>query len=318
MRVIFMGTPDFAVPSLDRLLSSQHEVAAVVSQPDRPSGRGQQVHPTPVKTRALEAGIPVLQPGNIRTADFEQLLREFQPDVHAVAAYGKILPENILYLPRFGSINVHASLLPRYRGAAPIQWAIINGERKTGITIMQMEKGLDSGPIIDQQEIDILDDDDSLSLSNMLSIIGAEKLVQILDKIESTGQIDSTPQNHSQATLAPLIKKEDGHINWNSEAEAIICRIIALKPWPCGYALYKDEPYKIRKAISFYPEVASVYLNDDQDPGEVIALQADQGPIVRTRQSCICLTEIQPPNRKSMSGRDAINGGYIKLGMRFE
>ncbi|MBN1516950.1 methionyl-tRNA formyltransferase [Candidatus Sumerlaeota bacterium] len=318
MRIVFMGTPEFAVPILQRLIASNHEVLAAVSQPDRRAGRGQHLQPTPVKQCASEQGVPVLQPESIRTSEFEQEIRELQPDCIAVAAYGKILPKNILELPRYGCVNVHGSLLPKYRGAAPVNWAIINGERRTGVTIMQMDEGLDTGGMIMKREIDILDDDDTLSVSNMLSCLGAEALVEALNRIAETGRVDAEPQNGDEATYAPLLKKEDGRINWKKSPDAIICHILGMQPWPGAFSESKGEVFKFLKAISFYPEEAQTFLNDKQKPGEVIELAPDRGPIVRTGDSCICITQLQPPNRKAISGSDAINGGYVKAGMRFE
>ena len=318
MRIVFMGTPGFAVPSLERLAESKHELLAAVSQPDRKTGRGLKVKATAVHECAERLNLPVFQPENIRTPEFLSLLQELSPDVICVAAYGKILPKPILDLPTFGCINVHASLLPKYRGAAPIQWSIINGERETGVTIMEMNEGLDTGNIVKQKSIDILDDDDAISVSDMLSVVGADLLVWCLDQIEAVGRINSTAQNEDEATLAPLLKKEDGHINFNTNPDQIICRMMGMKPWPSTFAVHKKEVFKMNKAQSFYPEEAETFLEKDQKPGEVIDLIKDRGPVIRTKDSCICITEIQPPNRKPMEGKDAINGGYVKVGMQFE
>ena len=317
MRIVFMGTPEFAVPSLEKLIESQHELVAVISQPDRPAGRGHQLNPTPTKKKAEQEGIPVYQPEKIRTPEFLDILRSYEPDVIAVVAYGRILPDTILSLPRFGCINVHASLLPKYRGAAPIQWALINCDRKTGVTTMRVDSGQDTGDIIRQKEVDILDDDDAVSLSGVLSVLGAACLIETLDEIERTGRVDATPQDDSQATEAPKITKEDGHIDWKRTPDEIICRMMGLKPWPGAYSVTKEGNYKFLKAESFYPEESLTFLEKDQKPGEVIDLIKDRGPVVRTVNDCICITTLQPPNRKPMSGVDAINGGYVKLGMVF-
>ncbi|MFC1601578.1 methionyl-tRNA formyltransferase, partial [Candidatus Sumerlaeota bacterium] len=282
MRVIFMGTPQFAIPTLERLLDSSHQVVAAISQPDRRAGRGQHVKPTPVKETAQLAGIPVLQPESVRTPEFLALLQELEPQVIVVVAYGKILPEPVLTLPEYGCLNVHASLLPKYRGAAPVQWAIINGERKSGVTIMQMDVGMDTGNIIRQQEVDVLDDDDAISLGDMLSVVGAKCLLDSLDEIEQTQVVASTPQDNEQATRAPLLTKEDGHLDWEQDPEAIICRIVGLKPWPGAFGETAKGTFRFLRAISFYPEEAETFLSRDQEVGEVIDLLSDRGPVVRT------------------------------------
>ena len=318
MRIVFMGTPTFAVCTLKRLVESEHEVIAVVSQPDRQAGRGKKVHLPPVKEFALECGISVYQPEKIKTPEFRQLLAELQPELIVVIAYGKILPEAVLQAPRHGCWNIHASLLPKYRGAAPIQWALINGEKHSGVTVMQMDKGLDTGDILCQREVEILDDDDAVSLGNMLSVMGADLLVETVNRLEADGQLTAEPQDNALATHARILTKEDGRIDWQLDPEAIICRINGLKPWPGAFTIAQDKVYKLHGAIAFYPGEMDSLLEDKQTPGEIISLLDGRGPLLRTKDSCLCLTSLQPPNRRAMSGQDAINGGYVKCGMKFE
>ncbi len=309
-----MGTPGFAVPPLKRLIEAGHQVMAVVTQPDRPSGRGKKVHLPPVKELALEHAIPVLQPTKLRNAGFDQVLKVYDPDVIVVAAYGRILPPEILTLPRHGCINIHASLLPRYRGAAPIQWAVINGERKTGVTIMRMDEGLDTGDIIATEEVEILDDDDTQSVANMLSVIGAEALLKVLARIGETGRVDGTPQNHDEATLAPILKKADGLLDWTMTNEEIICHIRGLQPWPAAFSFFQGQPWKFLRAEPF-DDPGGVFTGGRQgelDPGRVTAVVKGRGFTVRTGDGHLLMTVVQPAGKKPMSGVDVINGQLLK------
>src|SRR2546425_450233 len=222
MRLIFMGTPEFAVPSLERLVLDGQQIAAVFTQPDKPAGRGKQIHEPPVKTFALGHVIPVHQPAKIKTnEEVRRVLETISPDACVVAAYGKILPEWMLAIPRLGCINVHASLLPKYRGAAPINWAIANGERETGITIMQMDVGMDTGPILSQRPTPIFEDETAPELSTRLARLGAEILSETLQRIER-GEIKPTPQDDGKATHAPMLKREDGLIDWRMRAGELV------------------------------------------------------------------------------------------------
>src|SRR5512147_571289 len=234
MRIVFMGTPDFAVPSLEALLKSPDEVVGVVTQPDRPKGRGQVLTPSPVKQVALREHIPILQPTKMKDPDFLAALGAWKPDLIAVAAFGRILPPVILSLPPKGCINVHGSLLPKYRGAGPIQWAIINGETETGITTMLMDEGMDTGAMLLQEKIAIAPDDTAGSLSPRLAEVGGRLLVETLARLKA-GTVVPQVQDHAQATMAPLLKKEDGAINWTVSATAIANRVRGLTPWPGAY-----------------------------------------------------------------------------------
>src|SRR5438128_676793 len=237
MRLIFMGTPEFAVPVLAHLLSDGHEVAAVFTQPDKPVGRSKQLQAPPVKTFALEHQIAVHQPAKIKTNDeVRAVFASTNPDACIVAAYGKILPEWLLQMPRLGCINVHASLLPKYRGAAPINWAIANGELETGVTIMQMDVGMDTGPMLARSSIPIGDTETAPELSSRLAELGAALLSEILPKIER-GEITAEPQNNDEATYAPMLKREDGLLGWHWTATEISNRVRAFQPWPGVYTM---------------------------------------------------------------------------------
>ena len=318
MRVIFIGTPDFAVPTLERLCASRHEVVCVVTQPDRPAGRGKKVKPPPAKELALREGLPVLQPEKLRGTDIHETLAAYEPDVIVVAAYGKILPPEVLQVPRFGCLNVHASLLPKYRGAAPVAWAIINGERKTGVTIMQMDETLDTGGIVAQREVEILEDDDALSLGNMLSTLGADLLVEVLDEVEREQKIVSRPQENSQKSWAPALKKSDGDLDWSMTSELIICRMHGLRPWPGCFSNLGDKTIRLIDADRLTASEAAAFASPEHRPGEVAYQWRGRGPVVRTGDGYIVLTRAQPPGRKPMSGTDLINGGYVKPPTRFE
>ena len=235
MRVIFMGTPDFAVPTLQSLIDSEHEVAAVVTQPDRPKGRGNHLQMPPVKELALKHEIPVLQPERIRRPEVLPLLEAFRPDVIVVAAFGQIIPASILKLPRFGCLNVHASLLPAYRGASPIQWAILNGDEKTGITIMQMNEGLDTGDILLQQERVLTGEETGGSLFEDLSALGGPMILKALKGLEE-GTLHPVPQDEEQASHVSMLTKAMGHIDWTKEAVVLERWIRGLNPWPANFS----------------------------------------------------------------------------------
>lgn len=316
-----MGTPGFAVPPLKRLLESpQHQVVAVVTQPDRPSGRGRRVEAPPVKELALEHMLPVLQPEKIRNNNYDQVLASYNPDVIVVVAYGRILPREILELPRFGCLNLHGSILPKYRGAAPIQWAIINGERQTGVTLMKMDEGLDTGEMIAFETVDILEDDNTRSVSNMLSVLGGELLVRNLDRIEREGKITAARQDDSQATYAPLLKKSDGLIDWSLSTEDIIFRINGLQPWPTAFSFLHGRAWKFLKAQPFEGQgglnLAEMQEND-YDPGRVTATIKGHGFTVRTGSGHLLVTRVQPPDKKAMAATDALNGKLVKKGEEF-
>src|SRR4051794_9391726 len=244
MRVVFLGTPEFAVPSLDALVASGHSVLAAFTQPDRPKGRGQQLAESPVKQAALRLGIPVFQPERIRRPESFEQLRSFQADLMVVVGYGQIIPQSIIDLPPSGILNVHASLLPKYRGAAPIQWAIANGETTTGVTIMQIDAGLDTGDMLAKATAEIGPEETAPELSVRLAALGAQLLVRTVEDIKS-GAAQREKQNDSEATLAPILKKEDGRVDWMAPAREINDRRRAFTPWPGSYTSFRSQPLSL-------------------------------------------------------------------------
>lgn len=318
MRIIFMGSPQFAVPSLQRLIESQHEVVAVVTRPDKPKGRGQSMSATPVKELAIAHNLPVLEPAKIRKTNFHEQLAAFKPDILVVVAYGHILPKEVLEVAPMGAVNIHGSILPKYRGAAPVQWALINGERQTGVTIMKLDEGMDTGDIIEVATVDILEDDDAQSLADMLSMMGAELLLNVLDKAQECGSIQSTPQDNSQATHAPMLEKEHGHLDFSQTAEQIICRLRGVTPWPGGYALLNEQPIRLFQIEPFPPEELPAEASDPQKalPGTVVGVLKGFGIILRCGDGFVLVRQVQPPGKKLMSAMDAINGKFLKVGQR--
>ncbi|MCP9451873.1 MAG: methionyl-tRNA formyltransferase [Nitrospira sp.] len=307
MRIVFMGTPDFAVPSLQALLRSDDHVVGVVTQPDRPKGRGQMLVPPPVKVIAEQAGIPVVQPLKMRTPDFLEILAGWKPDLIAVAAFGRILHAPILNLPPLGCVNVHGSLLPKYRGAAPIQWALINGETETGITTMQMDEGMDTGPILLQAKIPILPDDTTSTLAPRLAKLGGELLMQTIAGLKA-GTIRPIPQDHSQATLAPILKKEDGEIQWTMSATALVNRIRGLSPWPGAYTFHGADRWMIWKAVAVQEPTTG-------QPGTVLAV-TKQSIKVATGDGVLELHELQIANSKRMTVGQYLAGHRLSVGER--
>ena len=250
MKIVFMGTPDFSVPALEEL-AKVHQVAAVVTQQDRPKGRGHKMQYTPVKEKALELNIPVYQPEKVKNPEFVDILREINPDVIVVIAFGQILSKEILDLPKYGCINVHASLLPKYRGAAPIQWAVLDGEEKTGITTMYMEKGLDTGDMIDKAEVVLDEKETAGSLHDKLMVLGADLLLETLKKLED-GTAVRKKQNDEESCYAKMLSKDMGQIDFTKDAKEIECLIRGMNPWPSAYNFYNGKTLKIWDAIVFH------------------------------------------------------------------
>ena len=307
MRIVFMGTPDFSVPTLECLIT-EHEVAAVVTQPDRPRGRGKEMQPSPVKKVALSQGIPVYQPVKVRDEEFVSVLKEIDPDVIVVVAFGQILPESILKLPRWGCINVHASLLPRYRGAAPIQWAVINGEKETGVTIMYMEKGLDTGDMIARAVVAIEEKETGESLHDKLSLLGGPLLLKVLDDLEK-GIDHREKQDDSLSSYAGMLTKDMGRIDWNKDAAAIERLVRGLNSWPSAYTCYKNRTLKIWSA-----DVAPGRA--DAVPGTVI--HVDQTSFtVQTGQDALRILEVQLQGKKRMPVQAFLLGNPVEPGMNF-
>lgn len=306
MRVIFMGTPDFAVPSLEALLT-KHEVVLVVTQPDKPKGRGKKMVPTPVKACALEHGIPVLQPEKVKEPEFVEQLRSYEPDLIAVTAFGQILSEPILEMPKYGCINVHGSLLPKYRGAAPMQWSIIDGEKVTGITTMYMAKGLDSGDMLLKAEVKITDEDTFATIHDKMAVTGANLLLDTLDQLEA-GTLERIPQDHDAATYAPMITKETGHIDWSKNRQDIINLIRGLNPVPAAYTIYEEEVLKI------FGAVISDVQADGAANGEIVAV-VKKGFVVKCGDGCLLITEVQARGGKRMMTDAYLRGHAMKEGI---
>ena len=307
MRIVFMGTPDFAVPSFEALLKSDNQVVGVVTQPDRPKGRGQLLTPSSVKLVAQREQISVLQPTKMKDPDFLAALAAWKPDLIAVAAFGRILPPAILSLPPKGCVNVHGSLLPKYRGAGPIQWAIINGESETGITTMLMDEGMDTGAILLQEQIPIAPEETAGSLSPRLAELGGRLLITTIAQLKA-GTLVPRPQDHSQATLAPLLKKEDGAIDWTMPAKAIANRIRGLTPWPGAYTFLGADRWVICRAIPMN-EATSLA------PGQIEAVTKD-AIHVGTGQGVLAIKELQPANSRRMLVAQYLAGHPIQAGLR--
>ena len=304
MRVLFMGTPDFAVGTLCRILERGHEVVGVVTQPDKPAGRGKQMRFSPVKEEALKHGIPVFQPKKVREPEVIRTLAELRPDIGVVIAFGQILPKALLDMPRLGCLNVHASILPAYRGAAPIQWAILRGEEKTGVTIMQMNEGLDTGDILAVRETPISADETGGSLHDRLSVMGADLLAEVLDLAEA-GQLKPVKQGETTTPYASMLNKEMGRIVWDDPALVIERQIRGLSPWPSAYAYLNGKTFKIWKAeVVDLPESGEL---EAAKSGTVVR-RTDRELIVKTGDGCISLLEVQLEGKKRMKIDDFLRG----------
>ncbi len=327
LRIVFFGTADFAAPSLEALVAAGHEILAVVSQPDKPQGRGMNLAASPVKKAAERLGLPVLQPKRVRSAAFVEKMRGLRPDVLALAAFGQIIPQDLLDVPPLGPINVHGSLLPKYRGAAPIQRAIIAGDAETGVTTMRMEATLDTGDMLLKATLPIGPDDTSGTLFSKLATLGAELLLKTLDGL-ANGTIARVPQNDAEATLAPMITPEDSLLDWNDSARLLDCRIRGLSPKPGAFAIIEinGQPKRVKiwnlKPAEPSAEVESVA---DAAPGTVLAIEkngADGGPpgllVAAGNRSVARIFEAQPENGKRMTATDWARGARIKPGDRFQ
>ncbi len=310
MKIIFMGTPDFAVGTFEALLQAGHEITLAVTQPDKPKGRGKTMQFPPVKEAAMVHGIEVFQPRRIREPECIEYLRKFQADIIVVVAFGQILPKEILDMPPKGCINVHASLLPRYRGAAPIQWAVINGEQVTGVTTMRMDEGLDTGDMIMKEEVALEQGETGGSLFGRLAQTGAELCVRTLTAIEE-GTAVYTPQDHTKATHTTMIKKELGEIDWTKPAEELECLIRGLNPWPSAYTKLKGKTLKIWKA---YVEESSKQTGC-QEAGTIIE-SGRAGLIVQTGQGSLKLLEVQLEGKKRMETDAFLRGYPVENGTR--
>jgi methionyl-tRNA formyltransferase len=308
MRIVFMGTPESAVPSLKRLLTDGHQVVAVWTQPDKPAGRGDKMHSPPIKEFALEHGLPVEQPKKIKTQEAKELFASYNADVAVVVAYGRILPPEFLRAPRRGCINVHFSLLPLYRGAAPANWAIVNGETKTGVTTMFIEEELDSGPTLLQRETMIGPEETAPQLMQRLSGIGAELLSETFGQLD---RITPRPQHDQDATFAPLLTKQHGLVNWSNNAAMIERCARGFQPWPTAYTHYKSHRLILWKGA--VTETVSL----DGQAGDVIVAHGDDLVVKCGDGTALRLIEVQPEAKRRMSIRDFLNGTHLKVGDRF-
>jgi len=305
--IVFFGTPDFAVPSLRALLDGPDEVVGVVSQPDRPAGRGRRLQAPPVKALALDGGIAVTQPQKVRTSEFLDTLQAWRPDLIVVAAYGRILPKAVLDLPRLGCLNVHASLLPKYRGAAPIQWAIARGEEVTGVTIMQMNERMDEGDILLQRETPIGSAETGGQLQQRLAPLGAEALVDAIEGLRA-GTLIPEPQDDEAATLAPMIKKKDGCIDWFQAAEEIERKVRAFNPWPSAFTTLRGKLIKIHRACAL-PGFRS------EAPATVVTV--GDTVLVATGSGLLAIEELQLEGRKRLPAFEFGRSGIVATGSRF-
>ncbi len=309
MKILFMGTPDFASVSLQALIDAGYDVVGAVSQPDKPKGRGHKLMPTEVKVTAENAGIKVYQPETLKNGELRPVLDELRPDLIVVAAYGKLLPEYVINYPEYGCVNVHASLLPKYRGAAPIQWAVINGDKTTGVTTMKMEKGLDTGDMLLKTETQIGEYETSEELFDRLAKIGGELLVKTVEGLEK-GNITPIPQNHDEATWAPMITRETGKIDWTKSPGEICKLICGMNSWPLAQTLYKGETLKIAEAVIADGDTE----NQKAKCGEILSLDKGKGLKVAAGNGAIYIKTAQFAGSKRMNIEDYARGHDIEIG----
>ncbi len=309
MKIVFMGTPDFAVGTLHALAESEHEILAVVTQPDKPKGRGKALQPTPVKEEALRYGIPVYQPKKVREEEFQAVLRELNPDLIVVVAFGQLIPKSILELPRYGCVNVHASLLPKYRGAAPIQWAVIDGEKESGVTIMKMDEGLDTGDMIAKAVVPLAADETGGSLFDKLSQIGAQLLIDTIPALEAGTAVCEKQPQESPTPYAAMLNKKMGLIDWNQDASVIECLIRGLNPWPSAYTYLKGKTLKIWQA-------KVVETQQEAEPGTVICVDKKQ-LVVACKTNALSIQRLQLEGKKQMETEAFLRGYTIDSGIQF-
>lgn len=305
MRVLFMGTPDIATGCLQKLIDEKYDIIGVVTQPDKPQNRGKKLGMPPVKELALKYDIPVYQPIKARDEEFVATLKELNPDIIVVVAFGQILPKSILDIPKFGCINVHVSLLPKYRGAAPINWVIINGEEKTGVSTMFMDEGLDTGDVILQSEFALDDEITAGELHDKMTVEGAKVLCETLDLIKE-GKAPRTPQNHDEFSYAPIMDKNLGHVDFSKSAKEVHNLVRGVNPWPSAYTNYMDKKMKVWKT-KVLDEKSS------KEPGTILKVDQD-GIKVATKDNVILISEIQMPNKKRMEVKEFIKGNTLEVG----
>ncbi|KAF5076695.1 methionyl-tRNA formyltransferase [Acetobacterium wieringae] len=306
IKVIFMGTTDFGVPALESLVAAGYEVQAAVCQPDRPNKRGKKVEILPLKAKALELGITVLQPEKIRDTQFVEVLKNFQSDIFVVAAYGQILSREILEIPNYGALNIHGSLLPDYRGAAPIQRAIIDGKKKTGVTIMLMSEGMDTGDMLSKAEYPITESTTFLDLYRSLSLLGGHLLIETMEKFLA-GALKPVPQDNSVATYAEKILKDTGYINWHKSSREILYLINGTDPVPGAYIVYNDEKIKC-----FSPEI--VIWEGHEKPGTIVIADDREGLVIKTQDGALRIGSIQAPGKKRLEATVFLRGRKMAIG----
>ena len=306
MKIVFMGTPHAAAVSLKRLIDDGHEIVAIYTQPDRPAGRGNKIAFSPVKELSVSNNLPILQPVKIKTPEALETFRSHQADVVVVVAYGRILPEGFLNAYRYGALNVHFSLLPKYRGAAPVNWAIVNGESETGVTIIQMDAGLDTGDVVLQESTAIGDEEDAIQLMDRLAALGADLISETLKNID---HLDRKPQNHNDATFAPILKKEDGLIDWSTTAVEVERRVRGFQPFPTSYTFHYGARFTIWKAAPSNEGVDGIL-----QPGTVIEAAGSRLFVQCGGNSALVIEEIQPEGKRRMPVRDFLNGAKLKPG----
>ena len=310
MRILFMGTSEFAVPALSALITHKFEIIGVVTQPDRPSGRGKRLTAPPVKRVANEHNLSVYQPERVRKPDFVRILERFAPDVIVVAAFGQLLPQAVLDIPPCGTINLHPSLLPKYRGAAPIQWALINGETETGVTLMLLDAGEDTGDIIAASRIPIRNEDNAFTLTDRLAQLGADQFIRLLSEMSGGAPPPATPQNNVEATHAPRLTKEIGHINWNQPAPTIHNLVRGTAIWPGAYTFFRDN---IRlKIVDCQP-----FLQTVDAPSGTLKIVEKRKLLVATTEGTLQVLQIQPATKRVMEASDFINGYQLQTGEQF-
>ncbi len=309
MRLVFCGTPQFAVPSLEALLYAGHAVELLLSQPDRPVGRGLQIHISPIKNFALDRGVAIAQPEKIRNnPELQQRLIQIAPDAIIVVAYGRLVPPWMLALPRYGNLNLHASLLPKYRGAAPVQWAVANGETETGVTTMRIDEGLDTGDILLQERVPILPEQSAVELSPVLAAVGAELMVRTLAGLQA-GTLRARPQDHRDATLAPILTREDGRIDWSRPAAQIVNRWRGFQPWPGAFTFFRGKKLSVHSM-----RVAD--RSEDSAPGGTLARNANRLFVACGDGTWLELLELQLEGKRRMSLDAFLNGIAIAFGER--
>lgn len=306
MKIVFMGTPIFAVATLESLASKGYTIDLVITQQDRRRGRGKKVQYTPVKEKALDLGLEVFQPEDVNSQESIDLIKSLNPDFIVVVAYGQILKQEILDIPKYNCVNVHASLLPKYRGAAPINWAIVNGEKETGITIMEMEKGLDTGDMILWESIQINKDDEAPHIHDELSELGGKLIIEALEGIKE-GKLSKTKQDDSLSSYASMLSKETGIINWSDSGENINNLVRGLKPWPSAYTRYMDENVKVHK-------VDIINKIKEGKDGEIVKVD-EEGVYVNSSDKTIIIKELQFPGKKKMLAKDYLRGNVIEEGI---